>query len=41
MNKNIYETPESEEIKIRLENNIMSGGPGAGGGEGLGEPEHD
>lgn len=37
MNKNIYVTPESEEIKIRLENNIMS----EGGNEGFEDPDQD
>ena len=40
MSKVSYITPESEEIKIRLENTIMSN-PEEGGGEGYGEPDQD
>ena len=37
MNKNAYVTPESEEIKIRCENNIMS----EGDNEGYKDPDQD
>ena len=33
MKKKSYETPDSEEIKVRVENNILSGGTVIGPGD--------